>query len=111
MHRTAHALGMRTTATMMFGMRRNDRAADESLRDRAADPGRYGRLHGVYPVVLSARIYFSRAVSSRKKRRRSSICKMLAISRIYLDNILNIQSLLGDARTEDLPVGPALRRQ
>ena len=71
-HRTAHSLGMRTTATMMFGCGETHRAAHESFRYRAADSGRNGRIHGLYPLGVPARADFARAVSSRKKRRRSS---------------------------------------
>ena len=34
-----------------------------------------------------------------------------AVSRLYLDNVPNIQSSLGDARAQDRPARPALRRQ
>ena len=61
-HRTAHALGMRTTATMMFGYRRDHRTAHESLRHRAPDSGRHRRLHGLHPLGLPAREHLARQV-------------------------------------------------
>ena len=53
-------------------LRRDDRAAHESLRHRAPDSGRHRRLHGLHSLGLPARKHVAWADSSRKKRRRSS---------------------------------------
>ena len=97
-HRTAHALGMRTTATMMFGCGETHRAAHESLRDRAPDSGRHRRLHGLHPLDVPAREHFARPlrqgrgdrgrVSARRWRSRASISTTFE----------NMQIVLGDAR-------------
>ena len=49
-HESAHGLGMRTTATMMFGVGETLRAARRAHAGRPRSPGPDGRLHGVDPL-------------------------------------------------------------
>ncbi len=61
MHRIAHSLGMRTTATMMFGCGEEYRQIPEceslGTAALAPDSGRYGRVHYVHPMDFCAREY------------------------------------------------------
>ena len=92
-------------------LRRNPRAAHEPLRARAPIcRKRPAASPPSSPGPSSARTPRS-AASSRKKRRPWSICKTLAISRIYLDNFENVQASWVTPGPEDLPDRPALRRQ
>ena len=110
MHRTAHQLGMRTTATMMFGcgetieQRMNHLELVRNLRKRPADsrPSSPGRSSARTP--RSGRFVKEEATAVE-------YLQTLAISRIYLDNIENVQSSWVTPGPEDLPAGPALRRQ
>jgi cyclic dehypoxanthinyl futalosine synthase len=90
-HRTAHALGMRTTATMMFGcgetieQRMNHL---ELVRQIQEDTGGFTAF-----IPWS----FQRENTSlgrfvKEEATAVEYLKTLAISRIYLDNILNVQS-------------------
>mgnify|MGYP003694494569 CR=1 FL=1 len=54
-HRTAHQLGMRTTATMMFGVGEKHRASRQPLPAALRSAGRDWRLHGIHPLEFSAR--------------------------------------------------------
>jgi cyclic dehypoxanthinyl futalosine synthase len=74
MHRVAHSLGMRTTATMMFG-------CGEEYRHRVNHLERLRRIQEDTP--LGKKIPQATAVD---------YLKTLAISRLYLDNIDHIQS-------------------
>ena len=73
-------------------LRRNHRTAHESLRYRAADPGRHRRIHGVHPLGVPARELTSLGRFIKEEATAVEYLKTLAISRIYLDNIENIQS-------------------
>src|SRR5580693_9493678 len=90
-HRTAHALGLRTTATMMFGcgetieQRMNH---FDIVRQIQEDTG------GFTAFIPWA---FQRELTSlgrfiKEEATAVEYLKNLAVSRIYLDNILNIQS-------------------
>ncbi len=90
-HRTAHSLGMRTTATMMFGV-------GESLEHRI------NHLEHVYRLQeetggFTAFIPWSfqpknTALGGRKWDEATSVeyLKVLAIARLYLSNVLNVQA-------------------
>ena len=90
-HRTAHALGMRTTATMMFG-------AGETIEHRL------NHLEIVHHIQedtggFTAFIpwFFQRENTSlgrfvKQEATAVEYLKMLALSRVYLDNISNIQA-------------------
>jgi len=89
-HRTAHQLGMRTTATMMFGVgetfdqRINHFEVVRRCRKRPADspPSSPGASS---PTTLPRRPRWDEATSVE-------YLKVLAISRLYLDNIENVQA-------------------
>ena len=72
-HRTCHAVGLRSHRDHDVRHRRDHRTAHESFRHRAPDPGRYRRIHGVHPLELPARDTRRSDASSKKKRRRWSI--------------------------------------
>jgi cyclic dehypoxanthinyl futalosine synthase len=90
-HRTAHALGMRTTATMMFG-------CGETLEQRMNHLEIVRRIQeetGGFTAFIPWT--FQRENTSlgrfiKEEATAVEYLKTLAISRIYLDNILNVQS-------------------
>jgi cyclic dehypoxanthinyl futalosine synthase len=90
MHRTAHALGMRTTATMMFGCGEEYRHRVnhlERLRRIQADTGGF--------TAFIPWIFAPENTPLGKKIPEATAfdyLKTLAISRLYLDNIDHIQS-------------------
>ena len=90
MHRTAHALGLRTTATMMFG-------CGEEYRHRINHFERIRRIQedtGGFTAFIPW--IFAPENTSLGKRvpeaTAADYLKTLAISRLYLDNIDHIQS-------------------
>ena len=110
MHRTAHQLGMRTTATMMFGcgetieQRMNHLELVRNIQEET------GGFTAFIPWTFQ-RENTSLGRFVKEEATAVEYLQTLAISRIYLDNIENIQSVLGHAGTEDLPARPPLRRQ
>ncbi len=90
-HRTAHQLGLRTTATMMFG-------CGETLQHRVNHFERIGRLQeetGGFTAFIPW--FFQRENTSlgrfvKEELTAIDYLKTLAVSRIYLDNILNVQA-------------------
>jgi cyclic dehypoxanthinyl futalosine synthase len=90
-HRTAHQLGMRTTATMMFGVgethqhRINHFEAVRRLQEET------GGFTAFIPWSFQPH---NTALGGRGWDEATAVeyLKVLAISRIYLDNILNVQS-------------------
>jgi cyclic dehypoxanthinyl futalosine synthase len=90
-HRTAHALGMRTTATMMFGCGETieQRVSHlEIVRQIQEDTG------GFTAFIPWAFQRENTSLGRFVKEEATAVeyLKTLAISRIYLENILNIQS-------------------
>jgi cyclic dehypoxanthinyl futalosine synthase len=89
-HRTAHALGMRTTATMMFG-------CGEEIRHRVNHLERLRRIQqdtGGFTAFIPW-IFAPENTPLGKKIPEATAfdyLKTLAISRIYLDNIDHVQS-------------------
>jgi cyclic dehypoxanthinyl futalosine synthase len=90
-HRTAHSLGMRTTATMMFGV-------GETVEHRANHFERVYRLQeetGGFTAFIPWTFQPKHtALGGRGWDEATSVeyLKTLAISRTYLSNILNVQS-------------------
>ena len=90
-HRTAHSLGMRTTATMMFG-------AGETIEQRLNHFEIVRRIQedtGGFTAFIPW--FFQRENTSlgrfvKQEATAVEYLKMLALSRIYFDNILNIQA-------------------
>jgi cyclic dehypoxanthinyl futalosine synthase len=90
-HRTAHQLGMRTTATMMF-------ACGETLQHRINHFERVRQLQeetngftAFIPWIFQRE---NTSLGNFVKEEASAVdyLKTLAVSRIYLDNILNVQA-------------------
>jgi cyclic dehypoxanthinyl futalosine synthase len=90
-HRTAHQLGMRTTATMMFGV-------DETLEQRVNHFEVIRRLQeetgGFTAFIPWSFQPKNTALGGRGWEEATAVdyLKVLAISRLYLDNIENVQS-------------------
>jgi cyclic dehypoxanthinyl futalosine synthase len=90
-HRTAHALGMRTTATMMFGtgetieQRMNHFDVVRQIQEET------GGFTAFIPWFFQ-REYTSLGRFVKQEATSVEYLKMLALSRIYLDNILNVQA-------------------
>jgi cyclic dehypoxanthinyl futalosine synthase len=90
-HRTAHRLGLRTTATMMFG-------CGESLEHRLNHFERIRNLqdeYGGFTAFISWPFQPDNTPLGKKYSRRTTAVEYLmnqALSRIYFDNIDNIQS-------------------
>jgi cyclic dehypoxanthinyl futalosine synthase len=89
-HRTAHALGMRTTATMMFG-------CGEEMRHRVNHLERLRRIQedtGGFTAFIPWIFAPENTPLGKKVPETTAFdyLKTLAISRLYLDNIDHIQS-------------------
>jgi cyclic dehypoxanthinyl futalosine synthase len=90
-HRTAHRLGLRTTATMMFGV-------GETLQHRVKHFERLRALQdetGGFTAFIPW--FFQRENTSlgrfvKQEATAVDYLKTLAVSRVYLDNILNVQA-------------------
>ena len=109
-HRTAHQIGMRTTATMMFGVGEDYETPHQSSAGTLRSAGRNRRLHRFHPMELSAAKYRSRRPSlGRSYRRRipESSGHLAPVSLEFRERAIQ----LGHARPESLPDGPPLRRQ
>jgi cyclic dehypoxanthinyl futalosine synthase len=90
-HRTAHKLGMRTTATMMFGVGESYEHRInhfQHLRDLQEETGGFTAF---IPWSFQPK---NTALGGRKWDEATAVeyLKVLAISRLYLDNILNVQA-------------------
>jgi cyclic dehypoxanthinyl futalosine synthase len=90
-HRTAHQLGMRTTATMMFG-------CGETLEHRVNHLERVRQLQeetggftAFIPWIFQA-AHTSLGRTVKDEATGIDYLKTLAVSRIYLDNVLNVQA-------------------
>jgi cyclic dehypoxanthinyl futalosine synthase len=89
-HRTAHSLGLRTTATMMFG-------CGEELRHRINHLERVRRLQeetGGFTAFIPWMFAPDNTPLGKKVPEATAVdyLKVLAISRMYLDNIDHIQT-------------------
>ena len=89
-HRTAHELGLRTTATMMFG-------CGEELRHRINHLERIRRIQedtGGFTAFIPWMFAPENTPLGKKVPQATAVdyLKTLAVSRIYLDNIDHIQS-------------------
>jgi cyclic dehypoxanthinyl futalosine synthase len=90
-HRTAHRLGLRTTATMMFG-------CGETLEHRVRHFERIRQLQeetGGFTAFIPwifQREHTSLGHFIKEEATAVDYLKTLAVSRIYLDNILNVQA-------------------
>src|SRR5512142_1561133 len=90
-HRTAHQLGMRTTATMMFG-------CGETLEQRVNHLETVRRIQeetGGFTAFIPwtfQRAHTSLGNSVKEEATAVEYLKTLAVSRLYLENIDNVQS-------------------
>lgn len=90
-HRTAHRLGLSTTATMMFGV-------GETLQHRVHHLERLRRLQdetGGFTAFIPwffQRQHTSLGRTVKEEATAVDYLKTLAVSRVYLDNILNVQA-------------------
>ena len=91
MHRTAHSLGMRTTATMMFGCGETIEQRVNHLEIVRQIQEDTGGFTAFIPWSFQ-REYTSLGRFVKEEATAVEYLKTLAISRIYLDNIVNIQS-------------------
>jgi cyclic dehypoxanthinyl futalosine synthase len=101
-HRAAHTLGMRTTAAMVFG-------SGETVEHRLNHLNAIGQLQeetggfaSFTPLSFAPR---NLAISRFEEATAVEYLKTLAISRMYLDNILNVQSNLETQGLKVLQVG------
>jgi cyclic dehypoxanthinyl futalosine synthase len=90
MHRVAHSLGLRTTATMMFG-------CGEELRHRVNHLDRLRRIQedtGGFTAFIPWMFAAENTALGKKVQEATAVdyLKTLAVSRLYLDNIDHIQS-------------------
>jgi cyclic dehypoxanthinyl futalosine synthase len=90
-HRTAHQLGMRTTATMMFGVGESYEHRInhfQVIRDLQEETGGFTAF---IPWTFQPK---NTALGGRKWDEATSVeyLKLLAISRLFLDNIENVQA-------------------
>ena len=109
-HRTAHQLGMRTTATMMFG-------CGETLEQRMNHFDLVRNLQeetGGFTAFIPWTFQRENTSLGRFVKEEATgveYLKTLAISRLYLDEFPQRSVVLGDARAEDLPGRTSIRRQ
>ncbi len=109
-HRTAHELGMRTTATMMFGVGETmDQRVNhfEVVRNLQEETGGFTAF-----IPWSFQPKYT-ALGGRGWDEATSVeyLKTLAISRLYLDNIENVQASLGYTGPQGARARSPLRRQ
>ncbi len=88
-HETAHRLGMRTTATMMFGHYETDEDIVEHLERVRELQDRTGGFTAFIPWTFMPG---NTEMDNVKKASPVRYLKVLALSRIFLDNFKNIQS-------------------
>ena len=90
-HRTAHALGMRTTATMMFGCGETIEQRVNHLEIVRQIQEDTGGFTAFIPWSFQ-REHTSLGRFVKEEATAVEYLRTLAVSRIYLDNIVNIQS-------------------
>jgi cyclic dehypoxanthinyl futalosine synthase len=88
-HETAHKLGMRTTATMMFGHYETDEDIVEHLSRVRTLQDKTGGFTAFIPWTFMPG---NTEMDDVKKAPPTRYLKVLALSRIFLDNFKNIQS-------------------
>jgi len=92
-HRQAHKIGMKSTATMMFGTVESDEEIIEHLemiRDLQGETGGF-RAYIMWSFQ-SKHTKLKQEISDLKKQSSNRYLRLLAVSRLYLDNFKNIQS-------------------
>jgi cyclic dehypoxanthinyl futalosine synthase len=87
--REAHALGMRTTATMMFGSLDTPAERVEHLRRIRELQDETGGFTAFIPWTFAAT---NTALQGPSPATGDDYLRLLAVSRLYLDNVPNIQA-------------------
>jgi cyclic dehypoxanthinyl futalosine synthase len=90
-HRTAHQIGMRTTATMMFGVGENEEHRINHLQELYNLQEETGGFTAFIPWSFQPQ---NTALGGRHWDEATAVeyLKVLAISRLYLTNFVNVQS-------------------
>jgi cyclic dehypoxanthinyl futalosine synthase len=101
-HRTAHSLGIQTTATMTFGSGETFEHRINHLQLLRDLQNETGGFTSFTPATFSAR---SSTAQGFEEATAVEYLKTLAISRMYLDNVENIQSNLETQGLKVLQVG------
>ncbi len=92
-HKLAHSIGMKTTATMMFGTVETDEEIIEHwdlIRNLQEETGGFRAF--IMWSFQSANTKLKEEVPNLKLQSSNRYLKLLAISRLFLDNFQNIQS-------------------
>ena len=109
-HRIAHKLGMKTTATMMFGVGETEEHRVNHFERIYRPPGRDRRLHRLHPLDLSAQTHRPGRPRLARIHRRRVPQDARHLTHLPLQ-LPQRTSKLGHPGVEGLPDGPALRRQ
>lgn len=88
-HQLAHELGLKTTATMMFG---HLETASEQIQHLEAIRGLQDKTQGFTAFISWTFQPENTALMRLPKKTSYDYLKVLALSRIYLDNFINLQS-------------------
>lgn len=92
-HKCAHEIGMKTTATMMFGTVESDEQIIEHWRHlRELQDKTEGFRAFIMWSFQSANTELKRKIPHLTKQSSNRYLRLLAVSRLYLDNFVNIQS-------------------
>ncbi|PID47738.1 MAG: dehypoxanthine futalosine cyclase [Proteobacteria bacterium] len=92
-HRQAHLIGMKSTATMMFGTVESDEDIIEHLRhvrDLQDETGGFRAF--IAWSFQGANTKLLKELPSLQKTSSNRYLRILAVARLYLDNVVNIQS-------------------
>lgn len=92
-HRTAHKIGMKTTATMMFGTVETDEEIIEHwdlIRQLQDETGGFRAF--IMWSFQSANTKLKEEIPDLKPQSSNRYLRLLAVSRLFLDNFRNIQS-------------------
>lgn len=92
-HRTAHEIGMKTTATMMFGTLETDREIVEHFDKIRRLQDEFGGFRAfILWSFQSANTTLIKEHPEIKKQSSNRYLRLLAVARLFLDNVKNIQS-------------------
>ena len=92
-HELAHSIGMKTTATMMFGTVETDKEIIEHwemLRDLQDKSGGFRAF--IMWSFQGANTQLLKEIPDIKPQSSNRYLRLLAVSRLYLDNFMNMQS-------------------
>jgi cyclic dehypoxanthinyl futalosine synthase len=81
---------MKTSVTMMYGLGETLAERVEHLHARARGAGAHGRLHGLHHLAAAAREHAG--LLAHAEDRRVEYLRTVAISRLVLDNVPNLQA-------------------